>query len=1148
MPFRLRHMERWVDRQRAATSRAPLVAGVQQMLFATGLGEGAVTIGATTREAASANAKSDGSVALDPARLKALRLKRGLSQEAFAEHCFGRRLCVSIASIKRAESGRAVLYRTARHLATAYGVPLEALMPTAPPAAAAAEALACVHGAAGSDEYGVRSVIAMEVRLARPLPVAGMEAIAALVAQFGGSAWVNGPDRIEAAFGAPRAFASDAARCLACANALALRLRGDARAVLVQRAERTAAAAAGPGERGHPSALSDDVVDAWIKAHRDACTDDGPPLVVEHSLAAALVADERRLALEPSRDGRRYDALRPYAEGLPRVRWAIAGRHSQLQQFKALLEDALTMQGGQFVCLRGAAGIGKSRLAREFVDIARQSGFVCHETAVLDFGADSRATPWAPLLRGVLGLAEPSGPAAEDRLQAALAGLAPETAALEMSLRDLLGWPQREAHAVIHGQLEHGVRRARGVEALRALLVRAAMAQPLLLVIEDLHWADAGFLETLNALLPWVRDGAITWVVTTRPDGDPVGVRLRPDDAGLPLSLFDLAPLRAGEAEALALQCAPGDAGHRRDCIERAQGNALFLTQLLTALPGAVLPDSLRHLVQAQLDRLLPVDRRALRAACAIGQQFSLALVREVIGAADWSPESAARARLLKFTAGETGAFVHDLVMQCIHAAMPPAQRRLLHARLAALYRDRDPVLHARHLDRAGDDGAACAYLAAIREQIARHRPDEASDLVALCRRLPAAIIDLYALEMLAGEAASRTPRIEEARAACARAVALAVTPLQRIEANLALAALLNVLDRVEDEERVLDECLPLARELGDDRALARLCYLKGNLCFPRGEALAGRCLHEQALRHARDGGAPELEARALSGLGDSLYAEGRMNRAHAVFSDCLAICARHDLASIEASNLFMRGTTRLYLLRTEEALADAQASAALGRHVGNRRAEIVSRLTAGWLWLSKGKAGPARIELEEGLEVARSMGAARFEPFLGEALARVAFCEGRHSLALTRIVEACETVERLALQRFIGPWLLGTLAVLGEDAAVRDEALRRGRALIERGCVAHNVYRFRVAAAEVALLQGDFDGARREIAALQVFVGADPCAWVDHQERVVHACAEWLAAPSDDTRVALRALRASSEAHGVPGVTPRLDALLRGL
>ena len=87
----------------------------------------------------SLQAVSDGRAPLDVPHLKVLRQRAGLSQEAVSEGCLEKRLCVSLASIKRAEAGKAVLYRTARHLATFYGVDVSTLICQHGGAAAAAQ-------------------------------------------------------------------------------------------------------------------------------------------------------------------------------------------------------------------------------------------------------------------------------------------------------------------------------------------------------------------------------------------------------------------------------------------------------------------------------------------------------------------------------------------------------------------------------------------------------------------------------------------------------------------------------------------------------------------------------------------------------------------------------------------------------------------------------------------------------------------------------------------------------------------------------------------------------------------------------------------------------------------------------------------------
>ncbi len=88
-------------------------------------------------ESGTASPAHDGKLTLSPARLKSLRRAWGMSQEALAQLCVDRHLSVSIASVKRAEAGKPVLYRTARHLAQLYQVELASLLPAAPEAALA---------------------------------------------------------------------------------------------------------------------------------------------------------------------------------------------------------------------------------------------------------------------------------------------------------------------------------------------------------------------------------------------------------------------------------------------------------------------------------------------------------------------------------------------------------------------------------------------------------------------------------------------------------------------------------------------------------------------------------------------------------------------------------------------------------------------------------------------------------------------------------------------------------------------------------------------------------------------------------------------------------------------------------------------------
>jgi hypothetical protein len=134
----------------------------------------------------------------------------------------------------------------------------------------------------------------------------------------------------------------------------------------------------------------------------------------------------------------------------------------------------------------------------------------------------------------------------------------------------------------------------------------------------------------------------------------------------------------------------------------------------------------------------------------------------------------------------------------------------------------------------------------------------------------------------------------------------------------------------------------------------------------------------------------------------------------------------------------------------------------------------MVARLTAGWALLGDGRLAQAEEEIERGLALSRSLGASRFEPILMESQARISWLQGRRSQAREQITRAADAVGRQQLQRFIGPWVYGTLALLSNDAVLRRQALTQGNASLSKDCVAHNAFRFLVAAAEAALLDGE--------------------------------------------------------------------------
>ncbi|WP_248800125.1 ATP-binding protein [Pseudomonas sp. MWU13-2105] len=1087
---------------------------------------------------------SDGRVLLDAGLLKGLRKQHGLSQETLAEACLNRHLCVSIASIKRAETGKPVLYRTARHLATAFQIDVGALLGHSVSSALVEieQSIAELHETAWAmqtlrpiDDDVIRYVLELSFETdvlgavidpqQRASPGAEIER---LIRQFGGVPVVSPADVVTARFGAPQAYRSDSERALLCALALSReQFVRPGHGIVLQLVR----------QEGEAAAVDEAL--RQLLGHKRVDRHGNAPVHVAQGLVEQL-----RARFEFSATGEAFPAysqclrLRHLDENAPRP---LVGRAVEVLQFKGVIEATQAYQDGHVVYVRGMAGIGKTRLVTEFFEMARQGGFACHHSDVLDFGMDSALWPLGQLARSLLGLGkQPQAGALE--LESALLRLklADEHA---MFLRVLMAAYRADeplkSSLSQYAAMSNEVRTQGLFSALLQLLLRVAVQQPLLICIEDLHWADSALCTLLGKLLDATDEAPVVWLLTSRHEGDPLESALRPYCTN-PMSLLDIAPIRAREASVLADQFIGVDPAYRADCVKRAQGNPLYLTQLLASREG-VFPDSLRHLIQTRFDRLLPEQRRALRYAAIFGNRCELALWREALGQPDYLPSADMRQGLLREAEPGRYLFVHDLVMHCLYDAMPDAVREQLHREVANLYRERDRSLYAQHLLRAKDPAAFDALLMAMAEKLQACQYDSVLALGEQSECFVERAAGSFTLALCCGQAHSGLGQTARARDCFQRALLLAESAQERIEAALGLAPILNTLDCLEDEERLIESILPIARDLQANTALARLYQLRGDIYFPRGDYAECRRLHETSLSFSRIAANLETEAKALSGIGDSYYAQGRMQTAYEVFDQCVRLCERHGLAHVEAGSRSARGSTHLYLGQPALALRDAMDAVVCSRQIGNRRAEVFSRLTAAWVLVATGQDEPAGQELADALGLARGIGASRFEAILLEGLARVALRRNERERAQALILDAVGLVERFALQRYIGPWIYGSLALIVDDAQLSRQALVRGEALLTQDCLAHNALRFRVAAAEAGLLCGDFAPADRHARGLLAVAQSAPCAWVSHHVRLIEVAGQWLQRCDDSSAQALKALQRESARLGFVATMPRL-------
>jgi tetratricopeptide (TPR) repeat protein len=775
----------------------------------------------------------------------------------------------------------------------------------------------------------------------------------------------------------------------------------------------------------------------------------------------------------------------------------FVGRQAELAQFKAVLAACRGTGTGQAAVVRGEAGIGKTRVVEEFQTLAEGAGFACHAALVLDFGAGVGQDATRTLVRSLLGLTASSdsataqaaaGRAVSDRL------VANEQ---RVYLNDLLDLPQPTALRALFDAMDN-VTRNRGKQATVVGLVQAlSKRQPLLLVVEDVHWADRPTLEHLATLAETVAGCPALLVMTTRIEGDPLDPAWRSSVVASPLVTIDLGPLRPQEAIALASAYLDANADFAKRCLERAAGNPLFLEQLLhhaEQSSAAGVPGSVQSLVQARMDQLDPHDKQALQAASVFGQRFALEPLRHLIDDPDYDSTPLVRRFLIR-PIGDDFLFAHALIRDAVYDSLLRTRRRGLHQRAAAWFADRDLALHAEHLDRAEDPGAPQAYLRAARVQATDYRYERARALTERGLTLAADPAARFALTSVHGEILHDLGSMAESRAAYERALEAATDDRDRAAAWLGLAAVKRVTDDLDGAFADLARAQPAAEAHGLTEQLARIHFLRGNLHFPRGDIEGCLAEHHLSLELARATGSPESEAQALGGIGDAEYMRGRLISAYRHFQACVDLASCHGLGRIEVANRPMAAITRWYAQGSNEALEDALAAVAAAVRVGHRRAEMIAHHAAYFCRHALADAAGAWSHVEQALILSRQLGARRFE---AEALAfraelhRVA---GRQREALAAVSEAL-SISRQTGIAFIGPTILAILALATLDERVRVEALAEGEALLAAGSACHNHLQFRRDAIEACLRVGAWDEAMRHANALEDYTRPEPLPW----------------------------------------------------
>ena len=974
------------------------------------------------------------------------------------------------------------------------------------------------------------------------------------VSVYGGRVIDHAGDGILAVFGAPVAYGNDTERAVRAAvemHTAAAQVRdpsGEPIKLHIGVASGEVVAAVMSGGATPKYAVTGDTVN--LAARLDALAEAGDTLLSEaaHRSVSNLVDAEdlgEKTVKGFSAPVRVYRVrlLRPRAlDRLPFV-----GRQSELRQLGGVLDNVPDTGAGIAVVVRGDPGIGKSRLMEELIARARERGFSCSIGQILDFGVGKGQEALPTVVAAILGL-QSHAPESARRLalerEIGSGLLAPEH---EPFISDLLDLGQREHAQAILDAMDNATRVRRTAEAFADLIAKAASRHAQLIVFEDIHWASPLLLSCLAAAAMATRSSPLVLAMTTRFEGDPLDRHWRAASHATSLLTIDVGPLRPEEARMLAGGVVESSNRFATECIERAEGNPLFLEQLLrnaVESEGGNIPPTIQSLVLARMDRLSVRDKVALQAASVIGKRFTIEGLRALIEEPGYGCDALVTMDLVRPDGGRF-LFAHALIQEGVYSSLLNSRKRDLHAKAASWYGQREPVLRAEHLDRAQDPQAAAAYLSAAQEEANRLRRDTALRLALRGWELAQEGPLRYALAMLRADLFRELAHTRESIEAAQQALATATDDDQRCRAWLGVAAGYRIVGDAPRAMEALDRAQPIADQSSLWSVCARIHSTRGNLYFALGKVAACGAEHQLALDYARRAGDLECEAVAWSGLGDHCYAEGRMQTGLGHFERAVELSRQAGQLRVEIPSLCMAGHCRAWTGNADAGLQDIRNAVELSQRIGLAQIEVMALESLCFALILRGDFAEAESWLGRATDSARQATARRYLAVNHLLMATCLRARGNLGAARELVDQAFEISKEIGMA-FLGPSLFAAKASAAQDSVERRRWMQEGEAMLQADGLAPTRLMFYRDAIDISLEEKNWEEALRYANDLEEFARPEPFEFV----RLATARARGLVAlarrgPEPELVTQLTSLRDEIRRAGLGALVPGIEAAL---
>jgi class 3 adenylate cyclase/tetratricopeptide (TPR) repeat protein len=701
----------------------------------------------------------------------------------------------------------------------------------------------------------------------------------------------------------------------------------------------------------------------------------------------------------------------------------FVGRTQELHVLESELQRALAGTPGQ-VAIVAAPGLGKTRLAEEFLRIARSRGCQVHRGYCdSNIGAEP-LQPVLQILRAVFGYDSTLAPG--DAATVVRRDLETFGADLEPYGGTFLAMLSLDGSSTAAGARYTPPENS--VAAFRQLIDRLAASRPQVVLIDDWQWADDATRHVVEAIRH-IHQRPILVMLTTRNSSSGTDMLNN-------VRSIELAPLSEDEAARVVDTILPGTDPFLAHAINRhSGGNPLYIEELCHAVRhdpadrrlGRVLGGAawLDALIESRVGRLPESQAELLRAAAVIGNVVPEWLLERVTAVPAAHPSIRGLASLDFLYEGEqprTLRFKHGITRDVVYAAVGLQERTAMHGLIAQALRERcvDGAPGEMLESLAYHCGAGGEFEAAV--EFAERAAEKAMTISALDRA--------QALYRAALVALDRLPASEQN-----------VVRWSEIARRLGLAC---VFDPSREHLEVLSLAVQRAIARGDHEAVAHAQYWLGYVYYGLGESQLAIAHCEHALTAALHAGTDPLAVQIRATLGQALAATCDYDRALALLDQAIAVKRRHRSGKRPAVGLCYSLTCRAAVLgdRGEFALAqecfDDAFDAVRGAH-HEVEGSLFCWRSAVYLW--QGNWSEAQQAAAHAQQVAQRV-KSLYLFAMGRALAAYAhWVQHRDSLSLQTIVDATRWIESRDRSQYISlnyGWLVDAKVAAGEFAAAR--------------------------------------------------------------------------------------------------------------